>query len=80
MTSQTPNELPEEKKKLLRMVLSYTGYAFAAFGLASLVFPSGPADLIFDGDTELAYIFGGALVMVGISDIVIAYTIFKEKR
>lgn len=80
MSNQSPNQLPEEKKKLLRTVLSMTGYVFAAVGLATLIFPSAIADMIFDGDIEMGYIFGGALMLVGVSDIVIAFTLFKERK
>ena len=79
MSDNTPN-MDDDKKALLRKVLSFTGYVFTAFGVASLIFPSTPAEFLFGGDTEIAYIFGGALILVGISDIVIANTIFKQKR
>lgn len=77
MSDKTPNDLTEEKKKLLRTVLIGTGYLFMAVGLASLAFPSGIADMIFGGDAQTGQIFGGALLLVGISDIVIAKTIFR---
>lgn len=79
MSDNTP-DMDDDKKALLRKVLSFTGYVFAAFGVASLIFPSAPAGFLFGGDTEIAYIFGGALILVGVSDIVIANTIFKQKR
>ncbi|MFP4313729.1 MAG: hypothetical protein ACLFR0_05310 [Alphaproteobacteria bacterium] len=74
------NELTEEKKKLLRAILSMTGYVFAAIGAAGLIAPSGIADLLLGGDIQTGYILSGALIMVGITDIVIAHTIFKEKK
>ena len=80
MSDKPTSQLDEEKKKLLRRVLGFTGYVFAAFGIASLIFPAVPADFLFGGDTDIAYMFGGALILVGISDIVIANTIFREKR
>lgn len=79
MSDNTP-DMDEDKKALLRKVLGFTGYVFAAFGVTSLIFPSAPADLLFGGDTEIAYIFGGALILVGVTDIVIANSIFKQKR
>lgn len=74
------SQLPEEKKKLLRRVLSFTGYVFMAAGVASLIFPSALGDMIFGEDVETAKIFGAALLLVGVSDIVIAHTLFKEKK
>ena len=75
-----PQDLPEQKNMIVRRVLSITGYIFAAVGLASFIFPAAIADVLFNGDIQMGYILGGALVFVGISDIVIANTIFKEKR
>ena len=74
------SNLPEEKKKLLRFVLSATGFIFAALGVASIIFPSAIGDMIFGGDSEMGKIFGAALLLVGITDIAIANTLFKEKR
>lgn len=70
--------LPEEKKALIRTILTVSGIVFGALGLTILLMPSGISGFMGTDDLTIAYIFGGALLMVGISDIAIARILFKQ--
>lgn len=70
--------VPEEKKALIRMILTLSGIVFGALGLTILLMPSGISSFIGSDDYTIAYIFGAALLMVGVSDIAIARLLFKQ--
>jgi O-antigen/teichoic acid export membrane protein len=79
MVTQHPKNMPEEKKRMIRMILTLSGFVFTALGLACLIMPAGVAEMLGqdNNDTTIANILGAAFVMVGISDIAIARIIFK---
>jgi len=70
--------VPEEKKALIRMVLTLSGIVFGALGLTIMLMPSQVSDFMGSDDNTIAYIFGAALLMVGVSDIAIARILFKQ--
>ena len=77
--ANNPNNMPEDKRRLLRNVLSMSGIFFFMCGMAIVAFPTY-GDMIFgEGETSISRIFGGALVMVGITDVFIAKFLFGER-
>ncbi len=79
MVTQHPKNMPENKKAMIRMVLTVSGFVFTALGLACLIMPAGVAEMLGQDnkDTAIANILGAAFILVGISDIAIAKIIFK---
>ena len=77
-----PNNLknmPPEKKRLLRTVLTATGIIFFMCGMAIVAFPATYGEMIFGDEAEsTGRIFGGALVLVGVTDVFIAKILFGE--
>jgi len=67
-----------EQTKTIRMVLNLTGVGFILGGAFCLFSPELMNDLL-GFDAEIAQIFGGTLILVGIFDFVMARTIFKGK-
>ena len=80
MVTKNPANMPENKKRIIRLILLISGFVFTALGLACLIMPQGLAEILgqSNNDTTIANILGAAFIMVGISDIAIARIIFKE--
>lgn len=77
MTKNFDN-LPEEKKRLLRGVLMMTGLFFFMIGMALVAFPTYGEIIFGAGEEQTTRIFGSALVLVGITDVFIAKFLFGE--
>ena len=79
MVTKHPQNMPEDKKRMIRTILLISGFVFAALGLACLVMPAGVAEMLGqdNNDTAIANILGVAFILVGLSDIAIAKIIFK---
>ncbi|MAE51387.1 MAG: hypothetical protein CMH27_06225 [Micavibrio sp.] len=80
MSSPSPDNMPEQKKALIRLILTVSGAIFAALGAACLLAPQGVNEILGDTKGDIAQFLGAAFIIVGISDIAIARIIFKGKR
>lgn len=78
MTSVTGKTIPEDKKAIIRLILTISGVIFGAMGITILLMPSMITNYMGAQDNSIALIFGAALLMVGISDIAIARILFKQ--
>jgi len=69
-----------DTKAMLKMILQASGGMFLAGGAFILLSPSTVSDLLHF-DAMMTQILGGALMVVGITDIIIADKLFgKDKR
>ncbi len=75
--AQNLSQLPENKKRLLRTVLTFMGILLTAAGITSLLVPNVLGGLLGDDSGELGMVLGAALTLVGISDIAIAQILLK---
>lgn len=78
MSSPTGKTMREDKKATIRLILTICGAFLIVLGLSIIVMPDIITTFIITDDHSLAYIFGGALMMVGVSDIAIARILFKQ--
>lgn len=77
MTEQTPAPLSSEKKALFLRVIYLVGSVFIIGGVFLAFNPAAGAALQFEPD--MTRFLGFALVVVGISDCVIARFILRKK-
>lgn len=78
MSKSELENLPEDKKRLLRNVLLFSGLGFVLAGLALVAFPSNGEIFFGPGSQDISRYLGTALVLVGIADMFIAKVIFAE--
>lgn len=69
-------EFSEEQKKRLNVILTACGVVFFALGASGFMFESALSDLL-NFEAGEAQVFSGALMFVGLIDIIIAKFMFK---
>lgn len=65
---------------LVQTLLFFMGLIGATAGAFVLSYPEIIAGLLFNHDKEFAMIFGGALFIVGLTDVVLMKTIFNVRE
>ncbi len=69
-----------QNKILVQTLLFLMGLIGATAGAFIISYPDIIAGLLFDGDKEIAMIIGGALFVVGLTDVVLMKTIFNVRE
>ncbi len=69
-----------QNKILVQTLLFLMGLIGATAGAFIISYPDIIAGLLFDGDKEIAMIIGGALFVVGLTDVLLMKTIFNVRE
>lgn len=80
MSKSELENLPEDKKALIRNILTFSGIGFFMLGMALVAFPSYSVTFFGEGQETLGRILGIALVIVGITDAFIGKVLFRSNK